>query len=903
MHILVFRRRKHALPAMLALLLAAGLAIPALATTPPASTTAGSAGSSVAIGHWHIQSSANAPQGGHVISQPGYAVKGWYPVSAHVTVMAGLMENGKYPDVFYGVDMRKVQVPDTNHRHFQIPWWYRGTFKVEAGPQNLHTFIRLNGIIPRADVWLNGHKIAGHAQIAGAYTTHAIDVTGLVHAGDNVLAIRVHPASTQRDLVIGWVDWNPEPPDVNMGIWRNVDIVRSGPVSLHGLHVTSRLALPGLKTAWLTVKARVRNDSSSAEDVVISGTVAGVALRQSVHLAAHASREVTFDAANTPALKLVDPKVWWPIGMGAHPLYHASLKASVTGALSDTASTGFGIRSVTSHLTAQGYRQFVINGKPLLIRGAGWAPDMFLRDQPQRLADIFGYIRNLGLNTIRLEGKLERPDFYRLADRDGIMVLAGWECCDKWEAWAKTGGQPWDDADIRVAGQSMASEARRLRNHPSVIAFLIGSDNAPPANIAKVYVDALHQADWPNPIIAAASDQGTQLTGPSGLKMSGPYAWVPPSYWYADKAGGAFGFNSETSAGISIPRLSSLKKMLPPYMLDVLWKDPDTPLYHAAPLFSRFSSLKIFDTQLAERFGAPKNLLDYVKKAQLANYANTRAQFEAYSAHMDAKNPATGVIYWMLDSAWPDLHWHLFNYDLNPAGAYFGAQKANQPLHIQYAYDNRAIVAVNHTSTARHDLTATIRVHNLNGTVRYQKRIDHIDLPANRTTRVATLPALDKLSGTYFVELDLANARGRRVSRNVYWLSATPDQLDWAKSNWYTTPLSRHVDFKALQTLPQTTLQATAHTTIENGHGTTTVTLNVPRNARALGFFMHASLHGADGQPVLPITWSGNDVTLWPGQSITLTAHYRAKTGAYPAVQLDGWNIATQTIPASSTTH
>ncbi len=78
------------------------------------------------------------------------------------------------------------------------------------------------------------------------------------------------------------------------------------------------------------------------------------------------------------------------------------------------------------------------------------------------------------------------------------MILPGWECCDKWESAAKTGGEPWDAADEKVAAASMASEARLLRNHPSVIGFLIGSDNAPPAAIAKIYVDTLHAEDWPH---------------------------------------------------------------------------------------------------------------------------------------------------------------------------------------------------------------------------------------------------------------------------------------------------------------------------------------------------------------------------------------------------------------------
>src|SRR5690349_2839096 len=253
------------------------------------------------------------------------------------------------------------------------------------------------------------------------------------------------------------------------------------------------------------------------------------------------------------------------------------------------------IRSVTSRLTRQGYRQFLVNGKPVLIRGAGWAPDMFLRDDPARMEAEFSYVRNLGLNTIRSEGKLETERFYELADRNGIMVLAGWECCDKWESAAKTGGAPWDAADEQVAQASMASEARLLRNHPSVIGFLIGSDNAPPPALAKMYVDTLRAEDWPLPIISAAVPEGTPETGPSGMKMAGPYSWIPPSYWYADKLGGAFGFDSEVSAGADIPRLEDVQRMLSPLSQEALWKYPTVRQYHATSSWSPFAKLEIFD--------------------------------------------------------------------------------------------------------------------------------------------------------------------------------------------------------------------------------------------------------------------------------------------------------------------
>jgi exo-1,4-beta-D-glucosaminidase len=665
-----------------------------------APTQVGEAGSATAIAHWQIQSSAKAQQGGAEVSSVGFSTRDWYPVSGRATVMAGLLENGTYKNVFYSDNLRAAEEPDSSGNVFVIPWWYRTEFTLVEGGRTTRTLLRINGIIASADVWLNGNLVADQAAVAGAYPVHELDVTRWVHAGINTLALRVHPADPRSSLVVGWVDWNPTPPDNNLGPWRGVDIVRRGPVEIGSAQVTSTLSLHDLSHAALTVKVQARNLDESAHDATITGIMAGVSLKRTIHLDPGQTQTVSFSPKSDPGLDLNHPQVWWPVGMGAHPLYRLEMTAAVDGAISDRAVATFGIRSVSSHLTKQGYLQFVVNGKPVLIRGAGWAPDMFLRDDAKRMETEFSYVVNLGLNTIRSEGKLENAGFYDLADRDGIMILAGWECCDKWESWAKTGGEPWDASDKKVAQASMASEARLLRNHPSVIGFLIGSDNAPPPAISKMYVDTLHAEDWSLPIIAAAADQATAETGPSGMKMDGPYAWVPPAYWYAEKLGGAFGFDSEVSAGASIPLLEDLTRMLSPQELEALWKYPQARQYHASAAWSIFATIEPFDTALAQRYGPPKSLEDYVAKSQLENYDDVRAQFEAFNAHMDAAKPSTGVIYWMLNNAWPSLHWHLYDYFLNPAGAYFGAKIANEPVHIQYSYDTRAIMLVNHTLTA-----------------------------------------------------------------------------------------------------------------------------------------------------------------------------------------------------------
>src|SRR5262249_14342627 len=163
-----------------------------------------------------------------------------------------------------------------------------------------------------AEVWLNGQRIAAEAAIAGAFPVHELDVTRWVHAGANTLALRVRPADPRMSLSIGWNDWNPRPPDNDMGPWPGVDVVQTRPVELRFPQVTSALSLPGLERAALTVKLEARNLDATPHDATITGVVAGVSLRRTIHLAASETQTVSFSPQSDPGLDLKHPQIWWP---------------------------------------------------------------------------------------------------------------------------------------------------------------------------------------------------------------------------------------------------------------------------------------------------------------------------------------------------------------------------------------------------------------------------------------------------------------------------------------------------------------------------------------------------------------------------------------------------------------
>ena len=193
-----------------------------------------------------------------------------------------------------------------------------------------------------------------------------------------------------------------------------------------------------LHTADLTVYAELHNASAKPVKGVVSGTAAGARFEQPVELAAHEDRTVVFTPEQFPQLRIKrSASCGGPIQMGDPHLEHLTMSFSVAGQISDEQSVDFGIREITSEFTANGSRLFRVNGKPILIRGGGWSQDMLLRTDSNRLRDQFRMVRDMGLNTIRLEGKLDTEEFFHLADQQGILVMLGWCCCDHWEHWKR----------------------------------------------------------------------------------------------------------------------------------------------------------------------------------------------------------------------------------------------------------------------------------------------------------------------------------------------------------------------------------------------------------------------------------------------------------------------------------
>ncbi len=818
--------------------------------------------------------------------------------------MAALVKDKTLPDPFPGMNLRSFpgvtypigtnfsNIPMAADSPYAVSWWFRKQFAVPASYKGKTVWLKFNGINYRANIFLNGKQIANADEVAGAWRTYEFNVTQNARLGaENVLAVQAF-SPTDHDLAITFVDWNPAPPDRNMGLWREVYVTTSGPVAMRYPTVVSKLNPPANDSAQLTVSIQLKNGTSGAVKGKLKGQIENVSFEQDVELAANEAKDITFTPDKFSQLVFSSPRLWWPAQMGSPNLYKLAMEFDVEGTVSDHSTINFGIREMSSELNSVGGRLFKVNGKNVLIRGGGWSPDMMLRESSQRLQDEFRYVRDMGLNTIRLEGKLETQEFFDLADRQGILVMAGWCCCDFWERWPR-----WQPHDFEIAKQSLRDQIYRMRSHPSLIAWLNGSDNPPPPDVEQMYLDIEKELLWPNPVVSSATGKTTSVTGDSGVKMTGPYEYVAPSYWEVDTpegqpgrkqcnpggCGGGYGFNTETSMGPAVPPVESIRAMVG---TDHMWPIDDVWNYHTGG--GEFKTINVFSEALSNRYGKSDNVEDFAIKSQMQTYEGVRAMYEAYSRN---KYQATGVIQWMLNNAWPSMIWHLYDYYLRPGGGYFGAKRAMEALHPVYGYDDRAIWVVSSEYTDVKGLKLTTKIYNLDMTEKFSQE-NPVDAAADSTAKVFTLPDVSGLSNTYFLSLHLEDSAGKLVGSNFYWLSIKPETLDWPKTTWYTTPTSSYADFTAISQLPKIKLKVTSRTERKGEDAITHVTLENP--GKSLAFFVRLKVDkGAKGEEILPVVWEDNYITLMPGEKREVSASYRAAElgTAKAAVEVRGWNV------------
>jgi exo-1,4-beta-D-glucosaminidase len=828
---------------------------------------------------WSLQAAAEVTGDAAAVSSTGYDASGWYSSTVPSTPMAALVANGLYPDLYLGTNLENV---DTGQ--FRGPWWYRTEFEVSTEDARKVARLQFAGVNYAADIWLNGEQLAARELIVGAFRVHELNVTGRLVAGRNALAVAVHPPQP-GDFTIGFVDWNPHPPDENMGIWRPVSLRLTEAVSLNDVAVQTEVDLATLESAGITVSAVVRNHSDAEVKTKVSGRFEKIEFAADVILAPHESQLVSFTPDHYNDLRLDAPRLWWPYTLGEPYLYSMTMSAKVDGRVSDTAETTFGIRQFGTYLNDEGHRGFTVNGQPVLIRGGGWVDDLLLSDTPGKIDAQLAYVKQMHLNTIRLEGFWGSSHYlYDAADREGILVMPGWSCQWEWEEYlgkavSEDYGGVLEPEEMDLVAASLADQMRYLRNHPSIFTWVLASDLLPHPDLERRYEAVLAEVDATRPPLVSCGWLESEVSGPSGVKMNGPYDWVPPVYWWSDtENGGAYGFNTETGPGPQPPPLESMRRMIPE---ENLWPIDEVWNYHCGR--NEFNDMDRYVEALDRRYGASESVEEFLFKAQAANYEAIRPMFESFAVNRPL---TTGLIQWMLNSAWPETYWQLYDWYLMPNGAFYGTRAASQPLNLSFNYADEKVYAVNDSRGAEGGLTAVVRAFDLSAKEIFSQTFE-LELPPAGAQPVVALADLQSPTPVWFLDLRLNDASGAEVARNFYWLSTEPDVLDYENNLWFVTPTREFADFTDLDDLPEVELEVSA-----SGDGPE-VTVQLSNPTDALAFFIELRVVDADGNSILPVLWDDNYVSILPGESRKLTARFPMVDDVSGAtLVLEGWNVA-----------
>ncbi len=868
------------------------LALLMLVTLSPALAAAESAPPQnvVLSSGWQLQDAAKAQQSGAQIATAGFDTNGWYTATVPGTVLTTLVNNHVYPDPIYGENNRPEIIPESL---VHTSYWYRAIVTVPMSYKDHQVWLNFDGINYSADVWVNGEDVG---TIRGAFIRGKFDITSHVKPGEQaVVAVHVfpqpHPGVPHEHTLlagigknggisaidgptflctIGW-DWIPAIRDRDSGIWQQVYLSATGPVLVKNPMVTTDLPLPKTDSANVAVEATVENVSGKTVKGELEGQIEAIRFKQRVELAPHSSQKIIFEPVNeswvpaqhansvktVPALHMENPRLWWPNGYGPQNMYKLHLDFKTGSKVSDEQDVNFGVRKVTYSVPGTDTLTISVNGVPVFIRGGDWGLDEAMKRIPLARLDAEIYMHKLAhLNLIRnWVGQSTSQEFYELCDKYGILV---WD-----EFFQPNPGDGPNPTDIPTYMANVRDKVLRFRNHPSIALWCARNEGYPPPEIDAKLRKLLAELD-PTRLYQPSSTAG------HGVRSHGPYYWRVPREFY--KVTDDY-FKTETGS-VSVPTLESIHGMMPQKDWNTInddWAEHD--------LARGNSGGDKYPGEIAERYGNFRNLADFVRKAQMANYEAFRAMYEGRNAEMF--HPTTAVITWMSDPAQPSFVWQIYHYDLEPMSSFFAVMHASEMVHIQFNQANGELQVINNLPTPVAGATARVSIYNLDGTLASEHSTPVTAAP-EAATNLGEVEFPAQLSAVHFLKLDLLDAQGKIISGNFYWraMPAHPD------------------DFTALDTMPKVTLDAKVERQDANGRRVVTVTLRNP--SKSIALMAHVQLRRKSGERVLPAYYSDNYVSLVPGESrtITINAALSDFNGEDTLVVVDGWN--TTVTPASA---
>jgi hypothetical protein len=817
-------------------------------------------------GNWKIQRSSEVSSAGEKISETGFPCDDWIAATVPGTALVSYLNAGALPDPNYSDNQLMI-----SESFFWSDFWYRNEFDVPASFSGDRIFLNFDGINWKADVYVNEKE---EGRIEGAFTRGRFDVTDLLKPGqknsiavliiknDNIGIVKEQTAlspdknggvlgadNPTYHASIGW-DWIPTIRGRNIGIWNDVYLSTTGPVTIEDPFVFTDLPVPDTTSADVNIEVTLTNHKTEAVDGTLSGKYGNTEFKEHVSLGPSESEVLILNPGTHPELHLKNPELWWPKGYGKQKLYDVELSFRTSdGSVSDKTSFKSGVREMTFN-EDNDILNLYINGRRFIGRGGNWGfPESNLEYRGREYDIAVAYHADMNFTMIRnWVGQTGDDEFYEACDRYGVMV---WQ--DFWLANPVDGPNP-DNPEMFLANAE--DFVKRIRNHPS-IGLYCGRNEGNPPEVIDTALRAMLPRIHPGIHYISHSSAGVVSGG-------GPYNALPPRDYFL--LYGNNKFHSERGMP-NVMTYESLVQTIPDSLLwpqNSLWGMHDYCLEGAQRAAS-------FNAMIAKGFGQPKDAKEFTELAQWIDYSGYRGIFEGRSTYRQ------GMLLWMSHPAWPSMVWQTYDYYFEPTAAYFGCKKGSEPVHIQWnpiwdfkGYDS--VEVVNYNGRDRKGLVAKAQVINMDGTVKWEKETT-IDCKEDQTVKCFRLEWPADLSPVHFIKLTLKEG-DKIISENFYWRGL------------------ENGNYQALRDLPKTTLES--NTAIKKSDDDWLLTTTLKNSSTIPALMVRLKVTGnRSGERILPVFFSDNYVSLMPGEEkvITMRLSDRDTIGEKPGVEVSGFNL------------
>jgi len=815
----------------------------------------------LAGGTWRLQRDSLTNGDGAAASKAGFADQDWVVATVPGTVLSSYMNVGAVPDPNYGEN--QLQISDS---FFYADFWYRNEFTAPPLAPGQRAWLNFDGINWKAEVFLNGEKLG---RIEGGFMRGRFGVTGRLLAGrKNALAVRIEKNATPGSIKqktfattgknggalgldnptyhasIGW-DWIPTIRGRNNGIWGGVFLSQSGPITIEDPFITTTLPLPDTTHADVNVEADLVNHASQPVTGTLRGKLGELPFEQRVTVEASATKKVKFDPSTTPALRLQNPKLWWPAGYGEPHLYQLELSFQTADhKVSDTQALQVGLRQMT-YSEDGGILRIWINGRRFIPRGGNWGFGESMLNYRQREYDIaVRYHSEMNFTMIRnWVGQVGDEAFFAACDRHGVMV---WQ-----EFWLANPADGPDPADNDLFMRNVNDSVLHFRNHPSIGIYCGRNEGNPP----KPLDDGIRK-------VLAEKHPGLHYISNSAFGVvggGGPYMSMPVSFYFT---GGAHTKLHSEMGMPNIPTIESVRAMMPE---SALWPQGLAWGLHDFTLAGAQGG-EGFRNMIEFNYGGATSAEEWVSLAQFLNYEGYRGMFEGQSKYR------MGLLLWMSHPCWPSFVWQTYDYYFEPTAGYFGCKKGSEPLHIQWNPVTESIEVVNNSGGNAPGLTAAVQVLNMDGTKQWEKSTS-VDSSEDSMASCIKMEYPSGQSPLHFLQLSLTRG-GQIVSTNFYMRGPSEG------------------DYRAIRELPKVNLETSTHAERKGIRWLLTTELHNPSNQPALMVRLKA-VREKTGDRILPVIYSDNYIALMPGerQTIQTELEHADTRGETPRMVVEGFNV------------